>query len=151
MRKHPRLEELFLKVFILVDDWLKAHQERFRLPVQAKPVTSYSELFTIALVGELLAQPYESVWYWLVPQNHRDLFLRLPEYSLTIREDRGIELIDTKPLCIAQGKPWKWAKLRAVVSLGGCSDLGPLCLRTCTRAVLSRGWLGGPRYSLASP
>lgn len=27
----------------------------------------------------------ESVWYWLVPQNHRDLFLRLPGYSLTIR------------------------------------------------------------------
>lgn len=55
MRNHPRyqhsLEELFLKVFILVDDWLKANQERFRLPVQAKPVASYSELFTIALVG----------------------------------------------------------------------------------------------------
>jgi hypothetical protein len=27
------LEELFLEVFILVDDWLKANQERFRLPV----------------------------------------------------------------------------------------------------------------------
>jgi hypothetical protein len=41
MRNHPRyprypryqhsLEELFLEVFILVDDWLKANQERFRL------------------------------------------------------------------------------------------------------------------------
>ncbi|WP_040779647.1 hypothetical protein, partial [Calidithermus timidus] len=39
--------------------------------------------------------------------------------ELAAREDRGIELIDTRPLCIAQGNPWKWAKLRAVVSLGG--------------------------------
>jgi hypothetical protein len=46
MRNHPRyprypryphsleelfLKELFLKIFILVDDWLKANQERFRL------------------------------------------------------------------------------------------------------------------------
>ncbi len=162
MRNHPRyqhsLEELFLRVFILVDDWLKANQERFRLPVQANQVASYSELFTIALVGELLAQPYESVWYWLVRQNHRGLFPRLPEYSRYHRivrnaeplwaelaqslaakedEDRGIELIDTKPLPIAKGKRWEWAKmpeaskgfstmgmvwgfkLHAVVSLGG--------------------------------
>ncbi|WP_245587695.1 IS982 family transposase [Calidithermus chliarophilus] len=162
MRNHPRyqhsLEELFLRVFILVDDWLKANQERFRLPVQANQVASYSELFTIALVGELLAQPYESVWYWLVRQNHRGLFPRLPEYSRYHRivrnaeplwaelaqslaakedEDRGIELIDTKPLpsprvsvgngprcprparaSAPMGMVWGF-KLHAVVSLGG--------------------------------
>jgi len=134
MRNHPRyqhsLEELFLKVFILVDDWLIANQQRFALPQQFNRVASYSELFTIALVGELLAQPYESVGYWLVRQNHRDLFPRLPEYSryhrivrnaealwaelaqsVAAREDWGIEVIDTKPLPIAKGKPWEWAKM----------------------------------------
>ena len=36
-----------------MNDWLKANQERFRLPVQVNQVANYSELFTIALVGEL--------------------------------------------------------------------------------------------------
>ena len=85
MNQHPRyehtLEDLFLHVFVYVDDWLNANAERFDLPKQKTQVASYSELFTIALVGEIMAQPYETVWYWLVQQNHRDLFPRLPEYS----------------------------------------------------------------------
>jgi len=80
---HPRyqhsLEELFLRVYIVVDDWLKENQGRLALPQQ--PRQSYSELFTIAVVGELVAQPYESVWYWLVGQSYRELFPKLPEYS----------------------------------------------------------------------
>lgn len=32
-------------------------------------------------MGELLAQLFESVWYWLVRQNHRDLFPTLPDYT----------------------------------------------------------------------
>lgn len=39
MKHHPRydsmLEELFLRVFVFVDDWLKANEGRFRLPVTA--------------------------------------------------------------------------------------------------------------------
>ena len=40
---------------------------------------SYSELLTIAVVGEILAQPkdgfagYESTWYWIVNQFFREL------------------------------------------------------------------------------
>lgn len=79
-----------------------------------------------------MAQPYESVWYWLVCQNHRGLFPRLPEYSRYHRivrnaeplwaelaqslaakedEDWGIEVIDAKPLPIAKGRRWEWAKM----------------------------------------
>lgn len=133
MNKHPRyqhtLEDLFLQVFVYVDDWLKANEQRFGLPKQSTQLASYSELFTIALVGEIMAQPYESVWYWLVQQNHCDLFPCLPEYSRYHRVLRNAEklwaelaclvvgnsplpkLIDSKPLPIAKGKRQTWAKL----------------------------------------
>ncbi|CAN5738749.1 hypothetical protein BH24DEI2_BH24DEI2_14530 [soil metagenome] len=66
MNQHPRyqhkLEDLFLHVFVYVDGWLNVNEERFSLPEQASQVASYSELFTIALVGEIMAQPYETVW-----------------------------------------------------------------------------------------
>ena len=133
MNQHPRyehtLEDLFLHVFVYVDDWLNANAERFDLPKQKTQVASYSELFTIALVGEIMAQPYETVWYWLVQQNHRDLFPRLPEYSRYHRVLRNAEklwaelactvvgksalpkLIDSKPLPVVKGKRQTWAKL----------------------------------------
>ena len=69
MTRHPRyqhlLEDLFVQVYVFVDDWLAENEARFSLPKQPRQVASYSESFTIALVGELVAQPYESVWYWL--------------------------------------------------------------------------------------
>jgi hypothetical protein len=69
MTKHPRYqhtpEALFLHVYVFVDDWLKQNELTLKLPRQRQQVASYSELFTIALVGEMLAQPYESVWYWV--------------------------------------------------------------------------------------
>lgn len=133
MNPHPRyqhtLEDLFLHVFVYVDDWLKANERRYGLPKQSTQVASYSELFTIALVGEMMAQPFESVWYWLVRQNHRDLFPKLPEYSRYHRLLRNAEklwaelarsvveasklpkLIDSKPLPVAKGKRKTWAKL----------------------------------------
>ncbi len=65
MTKHPRyqhsLEDLFLHVYVSVDDWLKENELRFALPKQRSQIAAYSELFTIAIVGELVAQPYESV------------------------------------------------------------------------------------------
>ncbi|MDQ3398985.1 MAG: IS982 family transposase, partial [Deinococcota bacterium] len=133
MNKHPRyehtLEDLFLHVFVYVDDWLKANEERLDLPTQATQVASYSELFTVSLVGEMMAQPFETVWYWLVQQNHRDLFPYLPEYSRYHRVLRNAEklwaelacsvagksylpkLIDSKPLPVAKGRRQTWAKL----------------------------------------
>ena len=133
MNQHPRyqhtLEDLFLHVFVYIDDWLKANEQRCGLPKQATQVASYSELFTIALVGEMMSQPFESVWYWLVGQNHQDLFPQLPEYSRYQRVLRNAEkvwaelacsvvghsalpkLIDSKPLPVAKGKRQTWAKL----------------------------------------
>lgn len=128
MNPHPRyqhnLDELFLQVYVLVDDWLKANETRFNLPQQRTQVASYSELFTVAIVGELVAQPYESVWYWLVQQSYRNLFPRLPEYSRYHRVVRNAEklwaalalalvrslpgaelkIVDAKPLSVAKGK-----------------------------------------------
>jgi hypothetical protein len=133
MTKHPRyqhsLEDLFLHVYVLVDDWLKENEERFSLPKQRSQIASYSELFTIAIVGELIAQPHESVWYWLVRQSYRNLFPQLPEYSRYHRVVRNAErlwaelavelvrdsagafkIVDAKPLAVAKGKRAGWAK-----------------------------------------
>jgi hypothetical protein len=50
--------EIFTAVYVLVDDYLEASvkQGRFRLPDKPNQKGSYSELFTIALVGELIQQ-----------------------------------------------------------------------------------------------
>jgi hypothetical protein len=127
MTTHPRyqhsLEELFLRVYVLVDDWLEANEAHFALPKQRTQVASYSELFTIAIVGELVAQPYESIWYWLVGQSYRNLFPKLPEYTRYHRIIRnaerlwaalalelvrdsagGFKHVDAKPLPVAKGK-----------------------------------------------
>lgn len=134
MTKHLRyqysLEDLFLHVYMLVDDWLKENESQFELPKQRTQVASYSELFTVAIVGELVAQPYESVWYWLVGQSYRKLFPRLPEFSRYHRVTRNAEklwaalalelvrglpeaelkMVDAKPLPVAKGKRSSWAK-----------------------------------------
>ena len=95
MTTHSRyqhsLSDLFLHVFVYVDDWLKANKARPALPSQRSQVASYSELFTIALVGEMLAQPYESIWYWSVRESHRDLFPQLPDYTRYHRITRNAE------------------------------------------------------------
>jgi hypothetical protein len=128
MAHHPRyqrsLDELFLHVYI--DDWLKPYQAQ--LPKHSRQKASISELLTIAVVGELLAQPFESTWYWIVRQRFQDLFPNLPEYSRYHRVLRNAEpllaalalsviskrsqlhLIDSKPLPI-EGKRAEWAKL----------------------------------------
>ena len=75
MSPHPRYqykpEDLFLTVFVYIDDWLKPYQKL--LPQQPAQKASYSELLTIAIVGEILAQPHESTWYWIVNQLFREL------------------------------------------------------------------------------
>ena len=75
MTTHPRYqykpEDLFLTVFVYIDDWLKPYQKL--LPQQPAQKASYSELLTIAIVGEILAQPHESTWYWIVNQLFSEL------------------------------------------------------------------------------
>ena len=129
MTHHPRyqhaLEDLFPTVFIYIDDWLKPYQDI--LPKQPAQKASYSELLTIAVVGEILAQPYESTWFWIVSQTHRDLFPTLPEYSryhrilrnaerlvaelaLSVPPENRVHLIDSKPLPVVKGKRTTWAR-----------------------------------------
>ena len=131
MAYHPRykhsLEELFLHVYVYIDDWLEPY--RPQLPKHSKQKASISELLTIAVVGELLAQPFESTWYWLVQQSFQKLFPSLPEYSRyhrvlrnaepllaalalsVITEQSQLHVIDSKPLPVAKGKRAGWAKL----------------------------------------
>ena len=145
MTNHPRdqhsLEDLFLHVYVSVDDWLKENELRFALPKQRSQVAAYSELFTIAIVGEVMAQPYESVWYWLVKQSYQELFPKLPEYSRYHRVVRNAEklwadlalelsgdvagnfkIVDAKPLPVAKGKRAEWA--RCLEASKGFSTMG---------------------------
>ena len=145
MTKHPRyqhsLEDWFLHVYVSVDDWLKENELRFALPKQRSQIAAYSELFTIAIVGEVMAQPYESVWYWLVKQSYQELFPKLPEYSRYHRVVRNAEklwaalalefigdaagefkIVDAKPLPVAKGKRAEWA--RCLEASKGFSTMG---------------------------
>ena len=135
MNPHPRYqykpEDLFLTVFVYIDDWLKPYQKL--LPQQPAQKASYSELLTIAVVGEILAQPkvgfagYESTWYWIVSQLFRELFPKLPHYTryhrilrnaerlvaelaLSVLGDNQVHLIDSKPLPVAKGKRSSWSQ-----------------------------------------
>lgn len=128
MSKHHRSnytpEDLFLHVFVLVDDWLEENKVRFSLPKQPKQVASYSELFSIAMVGELVSQGFESVWYWLVKYGFAELYPKLPDASRYHRvianaevlwaelalyiarqlPNTAVKAVDAKPLSVAKGK-----------------------------------------------
>ncbi len=75
------VSELFTIVYVLVDDYLKAaeQQERFRLPRSPQQKGSYSELMTIALVGDLLNQADVGLWFNLVKREYKSLFPVLPD------------------------------------------------------------------------
>ena len=154
MTPHPRyqhtLEDLFLTVFVHIDDWLKPYQ--FVLPKQPAQKASYSELFTIAIVGEILAQPYESTWYWIVQQTFRSLFPDLPHYTRYHRILRNAEklvaelalsvvpkdsthhVIDSKPLPVAKGKRASWAKFPEAVKGHDLARWGWCSASNCTRS-----------------
>ena len=129
MRPHPRYystpDEVFLHVFVHIDDFLKPYQPQ--LPKQPRQKASLSEILTIAVVGELLSQPFESTWYWIVQTTFGDLFPNLPDYTRYHRILRNAERllaelalsvvpscpllrsIDSKPLGVAKGKRASWS------------------------------------------
>ena len=160
--KHPRhqytLEDLFLRVFVLVDDRLIANAQRFALPPQSSQVAGYSALFTVAWVGELPAQPSGPVWYRPVFHNHRDLCPALPDYTRYHRVVRNaerlwaelaielaahapswLEIIDTRPLPLAKGRRARWARMPEATK--GFSTLG-MVWGFKLPAVVSRGGPG---------
>ncbi len=95
MTHHPRyqkkLENLFLTVFVYIDDWLKPYHNI--LPQQPAQKASYSEILTIAIVGEILAQPFESTWYWIVSRKDRELCLESHPDEIRVEAPRGSVLL----------------------------------------------------------
>lgn len=77
-------EDLFLVVFCLVDDWMRARYGQSNLPRRHGPAptgSTDSELLTICLVGELCGVSRERAWLRQVRGSYRALFPRLPEDS----------------------------------------------------------------------
>ena len=101
---------------------------------------SYSELFTIVLVGELLQQKNQGLWYSIVKSDYESLFPDLPElsrfyrsqrnferiyadFALLIAQHDGVYLIDSKPIPICKGIRHKRERpmIEAVSGRGGVS------------------------------
>jgi hypothetical protein len=105
MAHHPRyqrsLDELFLHVYVYIDDWLKPYQTQ--LPKHSRQKASISELLTIAVMvscwlSRLRAPGIErakpgplALVHWVVQQRFQDLFPSLPEYSRYHRVLRNAE------------------------------------------------------------
>ena len=89
------LSDLFTLVFVFVDDYLLAAQREgvFELPKAENQKGSYSELMTIALVGELLKQRYSGDWFELVKSEYRHLFPVLPDKTRYYRIQNNLERI----------------------------------------------------------
>jgi transposase len=119
------VSELFTVVYVLVDDYLKAaeQQGRFALPRSPQQKGSYSELMTIALVGDLLNQADVGLWFNLVKGEYQSLFPVLPDdtryyrvlnkleriwadfaLSLTAQHHALVYSIDSKPLPVCAFK-----------------------------------------------
>ena len=134
--------DLFTAVYVLVDDYLRAAQQlgRFELPNKRNQRGSYAELLTIVLVGEVLQQKNQGLWYLLVKLEYRALFPTLPELSrfyrisrnferiyadlaLLLAEHDGVYLIDSQPLPICKGVRYTRDRLlsEAASGRGGAS------------------------------
>lgn len=114
--------DIFTSVFVLVDDYLQAAQRigRLKLPYKRNQRASYSELITIVLVGEIMQQRNQGLWYLSVKLEYKALFPVLPELSrfyriqrnferiyadlaLLLAEHDGVYTIDSQPLPICKG------------------------------------------------
>ncbi len=78
-------DDLFLVVFCLVDDWMKARFGSSNAPRQRRGPRddefSDAEVLTVLLVGELCRCPRERAWLRQVRASYRTLFPALPENS----------------------------------------------------------------------
>ncbi len=121
LSKHT-VTDLFTAVYVLLDDYLQASERlgRFKLPKKPNQKSSYAEVLSIILVGEILQQKNQGLWYLLVQREYQSLFPELPHLSRFYRVSRnferiyadlamlvaqhdGVYLIDSKPLPICKG------------------------------------------------
>jgi hypothetical protein len=121
LSKH-NVTDIFTAVYVLIDDYLQANERlgRFKLPKKHNQKSSYAELLTIVLVGELLQQKNQGLWYLLVQREYQNLFPKLPhitrfyrvsrnferiyaDLALLLAQHNGVYLIDSKPLPICKG------------------------------------------------
>jgi hypothetical protein len=76
--------DLFLVVFCIVDDWMRAHYGGSSVPRRRgvrQPLFSDAEVLTVLLVAELCHCRRELAWHRQVSRSYRALFPHLPEYS----------------------------------------------------------------------
>lgn len=87
--------DLFIIIYVYVDDYLKAAARSglFTLPNEPHQKGSYAELMTIALVGDLLAQPSVQQWYAQVRATYGFLFPVLPDRTRYLRIQQNLERI----------------------------------------------------------
>lgn len=75
------LADLFVHVYVLVDDAVQHGQVPIPTRPGPAPTCSDSELLTLAVVRHLLARPSERAWLAELRANWADLFPRLPHQS----------------------------------------------------------------------
>lgn len=144
--KQSTLSDLFTIVYVLVDDYLRASAVAgtFVLPQQDDQKGSYAELMSIALVGELLKQPYTGNWFEFIKVEYASLFPVLPDrtryYRILTKLERifadfalrfpprevsaqATYIIDSKALPICKGA--RWGRPRAMTeAASGRGGLG---------------------------
>lgn len=107
------VSELFTVVYVLVDDHLKigVQQGRFVLPQSERQKGNYSELMTIALVGDLLNQADIGLWFNLVKREYERLFPVLPDDTRYYRVLKNLERIwaDFASALTAQHRTWSYS------------------------------------------
>lgn len=123
--KQHTVSELFTVMYVLVDDYLKVaeQQGRFVLPQSEQQKGSYSELMTIALVGDvlgkaaptgparLLNQADLGLWFNLVKREYEKLFPVLPDDTRYYRVLKNLERVwaDFALALTAQHRTWAYS------------------------------------------
>jgi len=84
-------EELFLAVYVVVDEWYQQEGCRWvRERPGVKPGFTDSEVLTVTLVRELEGRTSERRWYRTVAANWRGLFPALPERSVLHKRTKSL-------------------------------------------------------------
>ena len=93
--EHHSVVDLFTMVYVAVDDYIQnsLQHHRFTLPESNNQKASYSELMTISLMGDLLAQPYSGNWFEWVKHEYANLFPSLPDLTRYYRVLGNLERI----------------------------------------------------------